>query len=73
MTGKTTHELVQIAMAGGGMTLSARGMSVFDLQQIATASSNKGARLVIRDPGGMTTPELVQIAMAGKGCVSFEF
>lgn len=67
-----TSDLVQLAAAGGGFTISAQGRPASDLVTIAAAASNKGARLVIVGVGSRVLSELVQIAAAGKGCVSFE-
>lgn len=67
-----TSDLVQLAAAGGGFTISAQGRPVSDLVTIAAAASNKGARLTITGVAGRMVAELVQIAAAGKGCVVFE-
>ena len=70
--GRTTDELVRIAVAGGGLRLDAAGRSTDDLVRIAVAGSTKGLRLVFAGLTGRSTDELVSIAVAGKGCVVFE-
>lgn len=69
---RTVAEYVQIAFAGGGLTLDAAKFTTPGLIQIAFAASNKGARILITSARLKTTPEIIQIAFAGKGCVSFE-
>lgn len=66
------HDLIRIANAGGGMTLSAKSFVVDDLIRIASASSGKRARLKIVDANFIRTDDLIRIANAGGGCVDFE-
>jgi DNA replication protein len=70
---KSTHDLIQIAAAGGGLRLSASTKSTHDLIQIAAAASNKGCHIYLTDAGKKATHDLIQIGAAGKGCVVFEF
>lgn len=70
---KSTHELVQIAAAGGGLRLAISSKSTHELVQIAAAASGKQAQIFLANANSKSTHELVQIAAAGKGCVVFEF
>ncbi len=70
---KATHELVQIAAAGGGLRLAASSKATHELVQIAAAASRTQAQIFLTNAGAKATHELVQIAAAGKGCVVFEF
>lgn len=69
---KTIDQLVRIAVAGGGMKISATGKTVDQLVRIAVAASQKQAQLSISDTKLLTVDQLVRIALAGKGCVFFE-
>lgn len=70
---KPTHELIQIAAAGGGLRLAASSKPTHELIQIAAAASNKGCHVYLTNAGVKPTHELIQIGTAGKGCVVFEF
>lgn len=70
---KTTDELIQIALAGGGMKIDARMKTSSELVKIALAASNKKAQLTLVNVKMKTTQELIQIALAGRGCVVFDF
>jgi hypothetical protein len=70
---KPTHELIQIAAAGGGLRLSASTKPTHELIQIAAVASNKGCHIYLTDAGRKPTHELIQIGAARKGCVVFEF
>ncbi len=65
-------ELVQIAKAGGGMTLDAGMRPVDELVQIARAASEHSARITFKGLKLRPTSELVIIASAGQGAVVFE-
>jgi hypothetical protein len=69
---KPTHELVQIAAAGGGFTLKAGLKPTHELVQIAAAARGSGARVTFTGLSLRPTHELVQIAAAGKGVVTLE-
>ncbi|RPA23345.1 hypothetical protein [Shewanella frigidimarina] len=69
---KSTTDLVRIAAAGGGMTLSA-SKSTTDLVRICVAASSHGASITIINADSKSTTDLVRIAVAGKGCVTFDF
>lgn len=68
---KPTDDLIRIAAAGGGMTLSAR-KPTDDLIRIAASASIKGAQLTIVNAFNKPTDDLIRIAAAGKGCVVFD-
>ncbi|MEN5071003.1 hypothetical protein [Stenotrophomonas sp. TWI1183] len=68
----TIDQIVRIAAAGGGMTLSSNGKTVDQVVRIAAAASRKHAKLVIRNTQGYTVDQLVRIAAAGDGCVFFD-
>jgi len=69
---KPTHELMQIASAGGGFRLNAALRPTHELMQIASAAKGSGAKLVLAGLKLRPTHELLQIAAAGKGVVFFE-
>lgn len=71
MQGKTAMECVQIASAGGGMTIDGAHRTTMELVQIAAAAARSSASIEIKNSQFKTTMELVQIASAGKGCVRF--
>lgn len=66
---RLTDDLVRIAEAGGGFTLSADNRLTSDLVRIAAAASTKGARVTFTGLGNRLTNDLVRIAIAGDGCV----
>lgn len=69
---KPTHELMQIASAGGGFRLDAGLRPTHELMQIASAAKGSGAKVVFAGLNLRPTHELMQIASAGKGVVFFE-
>ena len=69
---KPTHELVQIAAAGGGFRLDANLRPTLELIQIAAAARNSGAHVTFAGLTLRPTHELIQIAAAGKGIVVLE-
>jgi len=69
---RTVKDLTEIAYAGGGFTLDAEKYSIDDLVNIAYASKNKSARLIIKNISKISTSDLINIAYASDGCVSFE-
>jgi len=68
----SVDELVQLAAAGGGFTVSAAELAVSSLVHIAAAASGTKARIRIVDSECLTFSDMVNIAAAGKGAVSFE-
>lgn len=69
---RQTDELVRIASAGGGFTLSAGNRQTDELVRIASAASGKGSRVIFTGLSNRQTDELVRIASAGDGAVSLE-
>ena len=66
----STKDLVRIAAAGGGFTISAsRGTD--DLVRIAGAAAGKSARVRITNAAALGAENLVRIASAGCGAVEF--
>lgn len=72
MLNKTVEDLIRIALAGGGLTISAATQTTENLIRIALAASGKATRMHLTTCESKTTEELIRIALAGKGCVSFE-
>lgn len=69
---KPTHELIQIAAAGGGFRLDAGLRPTHELVQIAAAAKGSGANIVFAGLKLRPTHELIQISAAGKGVVFLE-
>lgn len=69
---KPTHELIQIAAAGGGFRLDAGLRPTHELIQIAAVAKNSGARITFGGLSLRPTHELIQISAAGKGVVILE-
>lgn len=69
---KPTHELIQMAAAGGGFRLDAALRPTQDLIQLASAAAGSGAKIVLAGLNLRPTHELIQISAAGKGAVFFE-
>jgi hypothetical protein len=67
-----TDELVRLAVAGGGFTLSAANRPTGDLVRIAVAASSSGARVTFTGLSNRHIDELVRMGVAGKGCVVLE-
>lgn len=59
---KTTDDLVRIAAAGGGFTLTATHKTTDDLVRIAAAASGKGSRITFAGLTHKTTDDLVRIS-----------
>ena len=55
---KTTNDLVRIAAAGGGFTLTATNRTTNDLIRIAAAASDKGSRITFTGLEHRTTDDL---------------
>lgn len=69
---RTTDDLVRIAAAGGGFTLTASNRTTNDLVRIAAAASGKGSRIAFTGLSTRTTDDLVRIGAASKGSVILE-
>jgi hypothetical protein len=69
---KPTHELIQIAAAGGGFRLDAALRPTHELIQIAAAAKSGGAQVTFAGLKLRPTHELIQISAAGKGVVILE-
>lgn len=69
---RPTVDLIRIAAAGGGFTLTATLRPTDDLIRVAAAASNSGARVVFTGLKLRPTADLIRIAAAGKGSVAFE-
>lgn len=69
---KSTNDLIRIAAAGGGLTLTATHRTTDDLVRIAAAASGKGSRITFTGLSHRTTDDLVRISAACKGCVVLE-
>ena len=69
---KPTHELIQIASAGGGFRLDAGLRPTHELIQIASAARGSGAQLTFAGLNLRPTLDLIQIASAGRGVMFFE-
>ncbi|MDH5426274.1 MAG: hypothetical protein OEY29_14895 [Gammaproteobacteria bacterium] len=69
---RSTDDLIRIAAAGGGFTLSSTHRETTDLIRIAAAASAKGSRVTFTGLSHRDTDDLVQISSAGQGCVVLE-
>ena len=69
---RSTDDLVSIAEAGAGFTLTTAGRSTDDLIRIAAAASEWGTTLTFIGVEQRSTEELLRIAQAGEGFVAFE-
>ncbi|NJC02695.1 hypothetical protein GGR63_002642 [Xanthomonas sp. 3272] len=69
---RTTDDLIRVAAAGGGFTLTATHRTTNDLIRIAAAASGKGSRLTFTGLTHRTTDDLIRISAASKGCVVLE-
>lgn len=65
-------QLIQIAAAGGGMTVDANTQDLGNLVRLAAAARDHSARIHIVNAARFDTQALVQIAVAGKGAVTFD-
>jgi hypothetical protein len=68
------EELLEIAVACGGMKLDARLLSVDDLTKIALVAggSSPRTRLCVTNTEHLAVKELRRIALSGDGCVVFD-
>ena len=63
---RTTNDLVRLAIAGGGMIVSAETKTTSDLVRIAIAAKGKGkGKVIFKNLNMRTTDDLVRIAIAG--------
>ena len=69
---RSTDDLIRIAAAGGGFTLTATHRSTEDLIRIAAAASGKGARITFTGLTHRSTEDLIRISAASKGSVVLE-
>ncbi len=70
---KMTEQIVQVILAGGGVSVDAQTKMTEHLLEIASAAAEAGTPVVLRNANSKMTAELVEIARAGKGKVLFEF
>lgn len=66
---KTTLEMQQIGVAGGGMIVDASQKTTLDLQQIAASTKSL---LILKNASQKTIVELQQIAASGNNNVIFD-
>ena len=69
---RTTEDLVKIAAAGGGFTLTAEHRKTEDLVRIAAAASHIGAQITFTGLTHRPTEDLIRIGAAGQGCIVLE-
>jgi hypothetical protein len=69
----TVTDLKAIAASGGGMILSAGGLTTTDLRAIAASAKSGGGQLTLRNLAGFTVTDLRAIAASGGGHVVFDF
>ena len=68
-----THDLVRLAMSGGGSTIDIGGRTMHDLIEIARAASGYRVQVTLRGFGTATTIDhLMTIAQYGRGYIRFE-
>ena len=65
-------DLVNLSRAGGGFAVPASTYSVDDILRIASAASQKNARITVTNIN-LTIEDLIRIGRAGKGSVFFDF
>lgn len=70
-TGRTTEDLVRIALSGASFWIKPTGRTTDDLVRIAAAMRQSGGQLTVLGTVGRTTEDLVRIGSAGKGHVTF--
>lgn len=69
---RSVDDLVRIAVAGGGFTVSGGDYAVEQLVRIANSARGTGSRIHLLGMAERTTDNLVKIALAGGGAVTFE-
>lgn len=69
---RSTDDLIRIAAAGGGFSLTSTHRDTDDLVRIAAAASDKSSRVTFTGLSHRDTDELVLISAAGQGCVILE-
>lgn len=63
---KPTYELIGIAKAGLGFTMSVLNKPVDDLIQIAAAAQHHGAKITFTEIADLSEAEIQRIKLAGK-------
>lgn len=66
---KTTHDLIEIVSAGGGLDFVARSKPTRDLIDIAVAAGFTKVPVTFRGMSSRTTRDIIDIVAAGKGMV----
>lgn len=66
-------DLKIIASNGGGMIIDAKKILASDLKIIASNASNKGGKIIIKNPMALSVSDMKIIAINSKGCVIFDF
>jgi DNA replication protein len=69
---RTIDELIRIAVAGGGFTISAAPYTTDQLVRLVGAAGGTGSRIHLRDLADRPTADLVRIARLGGAAVTFE-
>ncbi|MFV0828197.1 hypothetical protein ACNHQI_18490 [Klebsiella quasipneumoniae] len=66
-------DLKIIASNGGGMIIDAKKILVSDLKIIVSNASNKGGKIIIKNPMVLSALDMKIIASNSDGCVIFDF
>lgn len=69
---KTTTDLKDIVILGGGISIDATTKTSTDLKDIARLANTSGATIIIRNADGKTSTDLKDIARLAPGKVIFE-
>jgi len=68
----TMEQLIQIAAAGGGLTLDASAFTFNQLRDVATAADGGKARLTLKNFANLTAGQLTELAGLAPGLITFD-
>lgn len=69
---RLTEDLIRLAHAGCGFTISGRGRQLNDLVSIAQAARIGSAQITIFGVANYSTDDLIRIGQAGAGRIIFD-
>lgn len=68
----STEQLVEIAKAGGGLTMDASSMTFNEIRAITTAANAGKAKITLKKVAGFTWIQLKELGALAPGLITFD-
>ena len=69
----STEQLVEIATAGGGLTMDASTMTFTEMRAITAAANTGKAKITLKKVSGLTWIQLKELGALAPGLITFDF